>query len=356
MNKIINTRIYLIIFLSTVILFVSYHLVIWFFFTSKIFDIKDDETIGEIARLSYQVDLLHNRKLTFTLKKSHLHLDNYLDKDIDIITIGDSFSHGGGGGPNPYYQDHIATLLNQNVLDIRKEAQYNSLETIMGLYNSGYLQKIKPKAIIIESVQRLIPSRYNKDLNYNLNINIPKISKKEFSVKHQNINIINIANYKIPYYFIKYKFKENASKDIYKFKLTKHLFSGNKGDHMLIYREDLKNIPLFNEQFIIKLNNQFNNIAKKLAKLNIKLYFMPAVDKYDLYYSYIKNNTHRKNNFFDIIRPLKKDYYFIDTKNILSKLLNNGVKDVYWIDDTHWSHVASEAISKNINKSYYLNR
>lgn len=79
---------------------------------------------------------------------------------------------------------------------------------------------------------------------------------------------------------------------------------------------------------------------------------MPAVDKYDLYYDYIQNNTHLKNPFFDLIRPLKKDYYFVDTKNILSTLLQKDIKDVYWIDDTHWSHIASQAISKNIQNSY----
>jgi hypothetical protein len=48
-----------------------------------------------------------------------------------------------------------------------------------------------------------------------------------------------------------------------------------------------------------------------------------------------------------MLRPLKKEYIFIDTKKILSPLLKQGVKDLYYSDDTHWSYKASEAIAKD---------
>jgi len=120
--------------------------------------------------------------------------------------------------------------------------------------------------------------------------------------------------------------------------------------------DDIKSLKSYNQKNILKINEQFNYVAKKLKTLNIKLYFMVCSDKYDLYYDYIQDNKHIKNNFFDLFRPLKKDYYFVDTKKILLPLLKDGVKDVYWIDDTHWSKKASEAVcsdeifSKNISK------
>lgn len=75
---------------------------------------------------------------------------------------------------------------------------------------------------------------------------------------------------------------------------------------------------------------------------------MPAVDKFDLYYNSIQSKiNYPKNNFFDIIRPMQKEYYFVDTKAILTPLINEKVKDVFYADDTHWSYIASDEIAKN---------
>jgi len=80
---------------------------------------------------------------------------------------------------------------------------------------------------------------------------------------------------------------------------------------------------------------------------------MPAVSKYDLYSKYIINNTYSQDKFFDNFRTMKKDYIFIDTKEILGKELENGVKDIFYCDDTHWSYKASQAIAKYL-KDYQL--
>jgi len=152
---------------------------------------------------------------------------------------------------------------------------------------------------------------------------------------------------------IKYKFNNNAQKYVYKLNLNKNLFTINRGEKILVFNDDILYIPQFTSKNILKINENFNNLAKILKKLDIKLYFMPAPDKYDLYYDFIKDNKYPKNQFFELIRPLKKEYYFVDTKQILLPLLNNGVKDVYWIDDTHWSQKASYAIAKDkIFKNY----
>jgi len=99
---------------------------------------------------------------------------------------------------------------------------------------------------------------------------------------------------------------------------------------------------------IDKLNNNLNALSKILKKKNIKLYFMPAVDKYNLYSKYIVNNTYPQSIFFEELRKLPKEYTFIDTKTILLEELKKGVKDIYHSDDTHWSYKASEAIFKKV--------
>jgi hypothetical protein len=89
-------------------------------------------------------------------------------------------------------------------------------------------------------------------------------------------------------------------------------------------------------------------LAQKLKEKSIQLIFMPAVNKYDLYSSFIINNKYPMDPFFDRIRTLEKDYIFIDTKDILLKQLNKGEKDIYYIDDTHWSYKSSDIVTDDI--------
>ena len=75
---------------------------------------------------------------------------------------------------------------------------------------------------------------------------------------------------------------------------------------------------------------------------------MPSVDKYNLYSKYIQNNQYQQSRFFEILRPLKKEYNFIDTKMILTRMLDNNITDVYYSDDTHWSYKASKEIFNRV--------
>lgn len=321
-----------------------YHVIVWFFYTSLIFDPKIGTHTGDLGRLSYQVNMLHNRELKYTLPKKHLYKDNYTNQKVDILTIGDSFSNGGGGGENSYYQDFIASKFNKNVLNISPYRGSSSLETIVALYNNGYLKKLQPESIIIGSVERLIPSRYSKEIDFTANKAQAIPANRTADLIYPSVYIINTANYKLPYYSIRYALNYTKGIKAYKFSLKKDLFSANSDRNILIYYRDIKLLNQFTQTNIERVNDNFNKLAIMLKKINIKLYFMPSVDKYDLYYDYLDNNTYQKNPFFDLIRPLKKDYLFVDTKKILLPLLNKGEKDVYWIDDSHWTQKASKTI------------
>lgn len=341
-----NQKKYITYLMTAIILFVAYHLIMWTFFTSKIFGLDDKTSVGDLARMSYQVDMLVTKKLQYTLPKSFIYDKTFKDQKIDLITIGDSFSHAACGGLNPYYQDYLASIYNKNILNVNPIKYDQFIETVVGLINSGYFKKHKTKYILIQSVERFLMPRFNKQIYYkDFYLKSPQISKKITSVKHLKVELINTANYKIPYYYLAYKFQENAQKNVYRFPLTTKLFSKKKS--LLIFKDDIKNIPQFTPQAVISINNSFNKLAKLLKKQQIKLIFMPTTDKYDLYYDFLVNNKHPKNPFFDLIRPLHKDYIFIDTKRILTLYLKKRKKDIYYIDDTHWSNKASEAIAKS---------
>lgn len=157
------------LFLS-ILIFSAYHLAVWLLLTSKIYSPKEGTKVGDLARMSYQTALMQSRERKRTLSKKFIYLENLDGKKIDIITIGDSFSSGGGAGPNQYYQDFLATMYNKNVVNVNPISDYTSLEIVLGLYNSGYLEKVKPEAVIVESVERLITKRFAKNLKKTLTL------------------------------------------------------------------------------------------------------------------------------------------------------------------------------------------
>jgi len=306
--------------------------------------------IGDLGRMSYQVDSLYPRKLHYDLPKRILNIHPYKDEPIDILTIGDSFSNGVMGGKNPYYQDYLASKYNLNILNIMNitNGQHKLFETIISLYNNGWLAKHKPKLVIIESAERGVYERFAKNFDFSRkDISIQKLivpaKKKDSFIP--NLQPINTANYKLPLYTIKYKFKNRAQKDVVKLSLTKDLFSTKNYQHSLLFHYSdvlyIKN----DKKLVKKINENFNHLAEMLKKLNIKLLFLVAPDKYAVYYDYIKENPYPKNNFFTLIKPLKKEYLFIDTEALLKNQLKQNKKDLYYSDDTHWSYKASDLVT-----------
>ncbi|MGE4511229.1 MAG: hypothetical protein AB7D43_09030 [Sulfurimonadaceae bacterium] len=340
---------FIIVFLVILLGFVAFHSFTWHVFTSKLLDHNNDLMIGDLGRMSYKLTSLHPRKTESILEKKHFNATNWKSQSVDLITIGDSFSNGSGGGLNPYYQDYIATYFNINVLNLHNNTiNFNQMDVVISLYNSGWLAHTKPKAILIEGVERMAKKTFAGTFNweqnkFSLNDLLPNPSKN--TLYKPNVHFINTGNYKFYYYQIK------EHKNTIHLELNKSLFSVNSfHNQLLVYRDDIKNIIPANDVSVEKINKNLNKLASLLKTLDIELIYMPAVDKYDLYYDFIVNNPYPKNYFFDLLREQKKDYTFIDTKKILLEKLKGGERDIFYSDDTHWSHKASDMIAKNFGE------
>ena len=122
------------------------------------------------------------------------------------------------------------------------------------------------------------------------------------------------------------------------------MFNTKTQNKLLFFSGDLDNTN-FTKNSIQDLNNNLNKISNILIQKNIKLVFMPNVNKYNLYSKYIiDQKKYPKSNFFEQMRLQNKNFIFIDTKKILTNLLDKGFKNVYFPDDTHWSDIGSSAV------------
>lgn len=350
------------ILLLTILLliFLGFNGIIWFFWVRDL--VSPSANSGDLVRMGYISGIKLSHKKTFDLPNHHIDIREYDKTPVDMITIGDSFSVGEGKGHNSHYQDYIASINNLRVLNIPsyvhkgKEFQFQPILTLSKIINSGYLDIMKPKYLLLESIERLAIPRLTSEFTLNITSSIDDIDnyyKNNSFDKPQNSNtelhFINNGNWKFISNSVQYHFKDTARNSaIFMTKLSKPLFSSALSDSLLFYIDDIKAANQGTKHNIEILNQNLNTISAILQKKGITLVFMPIVDKLNLYHPYLISRKYPESSFFEELRKVDKNYIFIDTKEILSHSLNKGELDIFHQDDSHWTWKASKAIFEKI--------
>lgn len=336
---------YTLLLLGALALFVLVNLVIWKTTTEAILTKKFSG--GDLARMGYLPGSKVPRLDSVDLPKRHLNLADYQGQPIDMITIGDSFSHGGAGGRNAYYQDYIATANNLTVLNISPYKDLDPITTVSLWLNNGYLDKVRPRIVLIETSEKFCAVDLAKPIDFDRTISpeaLARHKKVDYYAEWPKIAPINSGNMKFVLNTLLYRFSDHAfSSEVYVGKLRQKLFTARDGERLLFLK--FKNFATAEQ--VATLNDNFNTLAGRLQAKGITLYFMPVVDKYTLYSDYLLKKKHQSSSFFEEFRKLPKNYGFIDTKSILSDELKKGTQDIFYADDTHWGWKASELIFGN---------
>ncbi len=343
--------------ISILVVFILFHFITWNLITKNIFGNENNIYVGDLGRLSYSIDSLNPRKNESTLNRVYKVFMDY--GKTDVITIGDSFSRGDAGGRNANYQDFIASEYNLDIVNISPSAN-GYIETILMLNSSGALDKLKPKAIILESIERSAIERLSKPIDWGMAGELGELLAKspdKFIPRTPDASFVNHNNYMAWIYRILYQYYDNAFlSKVFKAQLNSDFFTSKDKSTLLYIYEDLEGIKRSNISSISLLNKNLNHLQAILREKGIKLFFLPAADKYTIYSKYIVENQHKESNFFELLRPMNKNYYLIDTKLILQKLTDNGAKNVYHSDDTHWTDKASAEIVKHSVFDFFLEK
>ena len=357
-----NYRRYVYCFYTLILIFVLSHFLIWKCFTEKLFTAKHGDG-GDLARLGYLPNYKLTRKSHIDLPRRHISLKEYTGQHIDILTVGDSFSNGGGSGKNGYYQDYIASINNMMVLNIGlfKQSEgfppfLDPIQTLLLLINSGALERISPRTVIVSVSVKQAVMLMAKSIDFGISAPVNTLwdeKKYEYykalpTESHtRQFSFISNGNFKYLYYLWCYKLFHKTNSMVVLANLNRKFFSV-EGETLLYYSGDIEKITGSRMESFEQINSNLNKLAEILAKKGISLYFMPCVDKYDLYSPYILQNHHPRNDFFESFLVLSKKYTFIDTKEILSKMLLEGIIDVFYPDDSHWSWKASQRIFETV--------
>ena len=340
-------------FVEKIILF-SLPIAFLYFFTLVFYSTNK----GDLIRVGYIIDKGDYRSVfkkelerkIFYTKVSSMNLK--APKKYTVLTIGDSFSNQLGYG----YNNYLAQKSTISVLNFDLYLSGNPIQTIYGILNGNMFTTIKVDYIILQSVERKLVTR-GKTIDTNKIINVEwlnnRINEHRDSLKETRTKAEFLGNrmIKFPLQNILYLLDDNAyDSDTYQVKTNKNLFSF-KPNNLLFLSTDLSNVKVNNDlKANTSLNDELNDLSKKLSLRGIKLIVLPCPDKFDFYYNEIaEKQKYPRPLFFERFEKLPKEYIYINSKKILQEKLKNK-KDVYFYDDTHWSPWASKIISDELEK------
>ena len=154
-------------YISLNVLFLLFHSSTWFLYTKNILDIPMNKHIGDLSRLSYDINSIQVRPYSLnTLPMQHIESKDWNLSHVNMLTIGDSFSSGVARGVNSYYSDFIATQHELFVVNTKISNPNLAMETVISWLNSGFLDNHPTDAILIESVERSSIDRISKHFNW----------------------------------------------------------------------------------------------------------------------------------------------------------------------------------------------
>lgn len=313
--------------------------------------------MGRLAQIPFGMEYQNKLKMIHQHDKQYVY--NYCPNDPisnPIITIGDSYSRQMMHG----YQQFLGEMMGCNILNVNHE---NSPEqTFIQLVNNNLIPK--GTTVIIESVERGLIYRFSHvdyedrsmpeiwntcqwDIDYSTLYETDKIEALLLDIdndKAQKYDIIKGLTLKI-------KLLLGIKNPINIFTTTSNLFSHSRYKNKLYIYDS----PWDQDGDLWFVNNQvdwhidfvYNKITElhKFATDNgIKLIYIIAANKYDVYEQYI-SQKHHHNTMLDYC---PNEPWLINTKQLFIPQIESGVKDIYYIHDSHWSPIGAKIVAESL--------
>ena len=262
-----------------------------------------------------------------------------------VYTIGDSFSAQDHLG----YQQFFGESIGDTIFNILHHFDISAEDLFCQLINSGLIGQ--GSTIIVESVERNMIKRL---CNVNLAGQLPKDHAKRITEGEGNgkMNILNGAAAKL-------RMTLGYKNPIISYKTNVDLFSHSTIHNKLFIFNSKWNSYDYGQdgdllfQYVEKedFEKAFLNLykLKELAdSKNIKFMYLIVGDKYDVYEPFIIDK-HPHNPTLD---NCPEEPWVINTKPMLQENARKGVKDIFRINDTHWSPIGAKLVADYLKIKY----
>lgn len=288
--------------------------------------------IGRLAGIPFgheYDDSLNKYLIRDTLFQTVVNIDELKHLNVQVLTIGDSFSQQGNSG----YQNYLCSK-GLTVANVSRELFSSPIQYTYNLMNETYIDSTNAKIIIVECVGRTLGGT------------IEKFDVEKQDVPQQTPKIPNQWSVSRARDYI--LFKTHLNSPILLADLNRDFFTSEEPRKLYFFKDDIRYLGI-NKDIEAKTRYVFNILCSKAEERGIKLLWLIAVDKYDLYQDYIKDNTFPRITITeDINRIIGSSPNLILSKQYLKPLLVSGTKDVFLFNDTHWSYKASETIADEL--------
>lgn len=268
----------------------------------------------------------------------------------DVLVIGDSFSHGGGVGKVGDYVNYLAHdgALDVTVFTPQDPTLSSPIQIAFDVLELNLIDSARIKNLVVQEVERYIVERHMGFVSTNRAMfqQKPKQQQKEDDDVTQDEEssspLLRVKDYLFYHLF--------GANPIYTAHLSQDLFSGTEPSTLYFYNEDVKNGIQVPQEKQTRVKENYTKLISKAREKGINLIILIACDKYDLYQDHIVDNSYpTKTLNEDIARWMDADTCcFVFSKQVLHPLVEQGVKDVYLFNDTHWSPASSRMIARAI--------
>lgn len=277
-------------------------------------------------------------EITDTLYDNVSDMNLLRQKHADVLTCGDSFSQQGKKSYQNYLQKMGLSIVNFAPPGV---VNLNPLQTAYELMDRGLIDSTNVHTLLIESVERSLLLRLAM-----FDPSVDQLSDLSQAIAHtepqQSWSLMEAKNYLMLRLMIKNPVRHA--------KLTKPLFSGSQGDELYFYKDDIWEWEQhFDEDHKKALFFTLEQLAKKAQEKKVHLLFLICPDKYDLYQKFIIDNPFPAKEVNEELRKLignRPD--FIIAKEVLMPYLDAGEKDIYMMDDSHWSIISAKIIAEEV--------
>lgn len=250
-----------------------------------------------------------------------------------IVTIGDSFSQQDERG----YQNFLAHQLGEPVTNIRLIQGAEPEQSALDLLQAGFFDTLPGvKWVIVESVERALVER-------NLHLD-PDRSTAESPLLREEVEAADpdsgngllgrAFRQSKDWMLLNLGLARNAVRTA---ALDRRCFTlPGRESTLYFYTDDLDRLTVSDAE-LATVRESLRTLHDRFQARGIKLLFLMAVDKYELYQHFIVDNSHPQRPLGSLLQELDSLEFFVDPLPALRERLEAGEQDLYMGHDTHWS-------------------
>ena len=307
---------------------------------------------GDLGRLAFVIigqeygQRIEQDELKDTLFNKVRETEDLRNIHVNVLTIGDSFSQQEHAG----YQNYMAQE-GLTVANTRRDLYDNPIQYAWNLLDAGVIDSTNIDVMVVEVGERDFALRIE-----NFRTDKIEVGEPDIPGKYVEENVWDIRQWSLlrTRDFLMYRYA--GRNPVYEVQLDRDFFSSNEPRKLYFYCADILNGLTIDETISSKVKEVFDLLTTKAHERGLALILMLPVDKYDLYQDYIVDNPydHPKRINEDVRELIGDIPEVMLCKFTLQPLLENGEKDVFLFDNSHWSYKGSQAVGQELSRRVKL--